>query len=228
MTIVFGLVANYPFAMATGLGINTLVAVTIAPQMTLARGDGPRRRQRRDHRDPRSHRVPHGGVQRHPRPAQDRDRGRHRRCSSRFIGLVDAGFVRRLPDAANTTVPVGLGINGLDRLLADRGVRASGCCSPACWSPAGCARRILIGVLVTTVLAIVVEAIVARRPVQRHEPEGLEPRLPGAARVDRRRCPTSRSSATSRSARSPGCPRWRSRCSSSRSCSPTSSTRWAR
>ncbi|GEL17993.1 hypothetical protein PA7_18300 [Pseudonocardia asaccharolytica DSM 44247 = NBRC 16224] len=29
-----------------------------------------------------------------------------------FIGLVDAGFVRRIPDAANTTVPVGLGING--------------------------------------------------------------------------------------------------------------------
>ena len=29
-----------------------------------------------------------------------------------LIGLVDAGFVRRLPDAANTTVPVGLGISG--------------------------------------------------------------------------------------------------------------------
>ena len=28
-----------------------------------------------------------------------------------FIGLVDAGFVRRVPDAAGTTVPVGLGVN---------------------------------------------------------------------------------------------------------------------
>jgi AGZA family xanthine/uracil permease-like MFS transporter len=29
-----------------------------------------------------------------------------------LIGLVDVGFVRRLPDAAHTTVPVGLGIGG--------------------------------------------------------------------------------------------------------------------
>ena len=34
MTILMGLIANYPFAIATGLGINSLVAVTIAPQMT--------------------------------------------------------------------------------------------------------------------------------------------------------------------------------------------------
>ena len=29
-----------------------------------------------------------------------------------LIGLVDAGFVRRIPDAANTTVPVQLGVGG--------------------------------------------------------------------------------------------------------------------
>lgn len=34
MTLLFGLVANYPFAIATGLGINTLIAVTIAPLVT--------------------------------------------------------------------------------------------------------------------------------------------------------------------------------------------------
>src|SRR5262249_55438850 len=34
MTILFGIVANYPFAMATGLGINAFLAVTIAPQMS--------------------------------------------------------------------------------------------------------------------------------------------------------------------------------------------------
>src|SRR3954470_4156887 len=34
MTILMGVVANYPFAMATGLGINSLVAVTMAPQMS--------------------------------------------------------------------------------------------------------------------------------------------------------------------------------------------------
>ncbi len=34
MTLLFGVVANYPFAIATGLGINTLVAVTIAPRVS--------------------------------------------------------------------------------------------------------------------------------------------------------------------------------------------------
>ena len=34
MTILFGFVANYPFALAAGLGVNALVAVTIAPQMS--------------------------------------------------------------------------------------------------------------------------------------------------------------------------------------------------
>ena len=34
MTILMGLLANYPFALATGLGLNSLVAVTIAPQVT--------------------------------------------------------------------------------------------------------------------------------------------------------------------------------------------------
>ena len=34
MSIIFGLVANYPFAIATGLGINSLLAVTIVPEVT--------------------------------------------------------------------------------------------------------------------------------------------------------------------------------------------------
>src|SRR5699024_6996261 len=33
-------------------------------------------------------------------------------CCIALIGLVYAGFVRRLPDAAGTTVPLGLGIDG--------------------------------------------------------------------------------------------------------------------
>jgi AGZA family xanthine/uracil permease-like MFS transporter len=75
-----------------------------------------------------------------------------------IIGLVDAGFVRRIPDAAGTTVPVELGIGGrLDSwpalvfvlgllftlILFVRRVRGA----------------ILIGILVTTVFAIIVEAI---------------------------------------------------------------------
>ncbi|WP_026919586.1 NCS2 family permease [Gordonia shandongensis] len=34
MSLLFGLVANFPFAFAAGLGINSLLAVTIAPQMS--------------------------------------------------------------------------------------------------------------------------------------------------------------------------------------------------
>ena len=34
MTILMGVVANYPFAMATGLGINSMLAVTMVPRMS--------------------------------------------------------------------------------------------------------------------------------------------------------------------------------------------------
>src|SRR5690625_7280511 len=40
MTIAFGAIARYPFAFATGLGINSLVAGTIAPQVTRAEAAG--------------------------------------------------------------------------------------------------------------------------------------------------------------------------------------------
>jgi AGZA family xanthine/uracil permease-like MFS transporter len=95
-----------------------------------------------------------------------------------IIGLVDAGFVRRLPDAANTTVPVGLGIEGsiaswptavfcvgllLTVVLVARGVRAG----------------ILLGVLGTTVLAILVEAIVQAGPSNGTNPTGWNLGYPG-------------------------------------------------
>jgi adenine/guanine/hypoxanthine permease len=95
-----------------------------------------------------------------------------------FIGFVDAGFVRRLPDAANTTVPVGLGIEGsiaswptavfcfgllLTGVLVARGVRAG----------------ILIGVLTTTVVAIVVEAIVRVGPSNGTNSQGWNLGYPG-------------------------------------------------
>src|SRR5436305_762878 len=88
-----------------------------------------------------------------------------------FIGLVDAGFVRRIPDAAHTTVPVTLGIGGsiaswptvvfvvglvLTGVLVARRVRAA----------------ILIGVLASTVLAIVIEAIAKVGPSNGTNPKG--------------------------------------------------------
>ncbi|MGH3435849.1 MAG: NCS2 family permease, partial [Sciscionella sp.] len=97
-----------------------------------------------------------------------------------LIGLVDAGFVRRLPDSAHTTVPMGLGINGsiaswptalfvvgliITGILVARKVRGA----------------ILIGVLISTVLAIGLEAVVHAGPSNGTNPRGWnlgDPTLP--------------------------------------------------
>jgi AGZA family xanthine/uracil permease-like MFS transporter len=170
MTILMGLVANYPFAIATGLGINTLVAVAIVPQVTwpeamglvlidgviivLLVATGFRT-------------AVFNAVPPELKAAIAVGIG----LFIAFIGLVDSGFVRRLPDAANTTVPVSLGINGsiaswptfvfvvgllLTGILVARGVRAA----------------ILIGVVTSTVLAIVVEAIARVGPSKGTNPKG--------------------------------------------------------
>lgn len=170
MTLLFGLVANYPFAIATGLGINTLVAVTIAPLVTwpeamglvvvnglvivLLAASGFRT-------------AVFNAVPPELKAAIAVGIG----LFIAFIGLVDAGFVRRIADEAGTTVPVGLGISGsiaswptavfvvgllITSLLVAREVRAG----------------ILIGVLITTVIAIVVEAIVRVGPSEGTNPQG--------------------------------------------------------
>ena len=179
MTILMGLLANYPFALATGLGLNSLVAVTIAPQVTwpeamglvLVEGiiivllvfTGFRT-------------AVFNAVPAELKSAIAVGIG----LFIALIGLVDAGFVRRLPDADHTTVPVGLGINGsiaslptlvfviglvLTGILVARKVRGA----------------ILIGVLSTTVLAIVLEAIFHAGPSNGTNPLGWDlgyPALP--------------------------------------------------
>lgn len=111
MSIIFGMVAKYPFAFATGLGINTLVAVTIVPQVTWPEAMGL---------------VVIDGVVIVILAATGFRTSVFKAIPNElksaiavgiglficFIGMVDAGFVTRLPDAAQTTVPVGLGING--------------------------------------------------------------------------------------------------------------------
>jgi AGZA family xanthine/uracil permease-like MFS transporter len=157
MTILFGLIANYPFALATGLGINSLVAVTIAPQMTWPEAMGLV--------------VLNGlivlvlvltGVRTAvfnavPQPLKAAIAVGIGLFIT-LIGLVDAGFVRRLPDAANTTVPVGLGISGSiaswPTLVFVVGLLVMGILVVKKVKGA-----ILIGVLFSTVLSIVVEAI---------------------------------------------------------------------
>ncbi|GAA1992075.1 NCS2 family permease [Amycolatopsis minnesotensis] len=170
LTIGFGLIANYPFALATGLGINSLLAVSVAPQMSWPAAMGLV--------------VVNGavvlvlvltGVRTMVFNAVPNELKAAIAVGIGLficlIGLVDAGFVRRLPDAAKTTVPVGLGIDG----------------SIASWPTAVfvfglivtgvlVAKRvkgaILIGVLAGTVLSVVLEAIVHAGPSKGTDPKG--------------------------------------------------------
>jgi len=170
MTILFGLVANYPFAIAAGLGINTLLAVSIAPQVTWPEAMGL---------------VVVDGIiililvatgfrtavfNAVPPPLKAAIAVGIGLFIT-LVGLVDAGFVRRIPDEANTTVPVGLGIDGsiaswptavfvfgllLTSVMVARGVRGG----------------ILISVITTTVVAIVVESVFKAGPSGGSNPYG--------------------------------------------------------
>ncbi|NIJ10324.1 AGZA family xanthine/uracil permease-like MFS transporter [Saccharomonospora amisosensis] len=170
LTILMGVVANYPFALAAGLGINALVAVNIAPQMTWPAAMGLV--------------MVNGivvlllvvtGVRKivfNAVPAQLKAGiavGIGLFIS--LIGLVDAGFVRRIPDAAGTTVPVELGIGGsiaswptavfvvglvIMGVLVARNVKGA----------------ILIGVVAATVLSIIVEAVAGVGPSGGTDPKG--------------------------------------------------------
>ena len=76
-----------------------------------------------------------------------------------FIGFVDAGFVRRIPDAANTPVPVNLGIGG--RLLGwPTVVFAVGLLLTAVLLARRVRGAILLSILITTAFAIALNAIV--------------------------------------------------------------------
>jgi adenine/guanine/hypoxanthine permease len=157
MTILMGVVANYPMALATGLGLNAFVAFSIASQMTWADAMGlvvieglvilvlvlTGFREAVFHAVPAQLKVAISvGIG----------------LFIALIGFVDAGFVHRIPDAANTTVPVQLGATG----------QLSGW--PVLVFAVGLALvivlwvlqvrgAILISIVATTVLAIVVEAI---------------------------------------------------------------------
>lgn len=164
MTIAFGLIAKYPFGIATGLGINTLVAVTFvategltwpeAMGLVVINGLIIVGLALSGFREAVFNSIP---------PSLKAAIGVGIGLFIAMIGLVDAGFVRRLPDAAHTTVPVGLGINGsiaswptfvfiLGLLICGglvvRGVRGG----------------LFIGIVVNTVIAMVVEAVTDSGP----------------------------------------------------------------
>jgi AGZA family xanthine/uracil permease-like MFS transporter len=157
MTILMGVVANYPLALATGLGLNAFLAFAVASQMTWADAMGLIVLEGllilvlvlTGFRTAVFHAVP---------PQLKIAISVGIGLFIALIGFVDAGWVRRIPDAAQTTVPVQLGPSGslsgwpalvfafglvLVVVLWVRRVRGA----------------ILISILVTTVLAIVVESI---------------------------------------------------------------------
>src|SRR5690625_1926943 len=113
ITVLMGLWANHPFGLAAGLGVNALLAITIAttPDLTWPEAMGLVVLAGlvmvvlvlTGFREAVFRAVPDGiktgivvGIG----------------LFITLIGLVNAGFVRRVPDEAGTTVPLGLGING--------------------------------------------------------------------------------------------------------------------
>jgi adenine/guanine/hypoxanthine permease len=112
MTILMGVVANYPLALATGLGLNAFVAFAIASQMTWADAMGLVVIEGviilvlvlTGFRTAVFHAVPTS-----LKTAISVGIG----LFIALIGFVDAGVVTRIPDIANTTVPVQLGATGV-------------------------------------------------------------------------------------------------------------------
>lgn len=159
MTILFGIVAKYPFGIAAGLGLNTLVAVTAVANegLTWAEAMGLV--------------VIEGfiivllaisgfrvavfnAIPLSMKSAMSVGIG----AFIAIVGFVSGGLVTRMPDAANTTVPVTLGIDGsiaswptfvfvfgllLCGILVVRNI------------PGG----LFIGIVVTTVLSLILEAV---------------------------------------------------------------------
>ena len=157
MTILMGVVANFPLALATGLGLNAFVAFSIASQMTWADAMGLV--------------VLEGlvilvlvltGFRQavfHAVPAQLKTAisvgiG----LFIALIGFVDAGFVRRIPDAAHTTVPVQLGQTG-ELAGWPVVVFAIGLALVITLWVRRVKGAILISIVATTLIAIAVEAI---------------------------------------------------------------------
>ncbi|MCW2827589.1 MAG: Xanthine/uracil/vitamin permease, partial [Marmoricola sp.] len=111
ITILMGVVANFPLALATGLGLNAFVAVSIATKMTWADAMGLVVMEGililvlvlTGFREAVFHAVPA-----QLKIAISVGIG----LFIALIGFVDAGFVRRMPDAAQSTVPVQLGNGG--------------------------------------------------------------------------------------------------------------------
>ncbi|KUL53920.1 MULTISPECIES: NCS2 family permease [unclassified Streptomyces] len=161
-TLLMGVIGNVPIALAAGLGVNTVVALQLAPRMSwpdamgmvvlagfvvmLLVATGLRERVMSA--------VPLGlrkgiaiGIG----------------LFIMMIGLVDSGFVSRMPDAAQTTVPLQLGgdghLNGWPVLVFVLGVLLT---------LALLVRKvpgaILLSIVVMTVVAMIIHAVAGLKP----------------------------------------------------------------
>lgn len=157
LTIAMGVVANYPMALATGLGLNAFVAFAIASQMTWADAMGLVVLEGlvilvlvlTGFRTAVFHAIPT-----QLKTAISVGIG----LFIALIGFVDAGVVTRVPDIANTTVPVQLGADGQLSGWPVAVFVVGLLLLLALWSnkvPAA----ILITIVVMTIVAIVVEAV---------------------------------------------------------------------
>ncbi|MFP5319857.1 MAG: NCS2 family permease [Acidimicrobiia bacterium] len=158
MTLAMGVVGRYPIAIAAGLGLNGVVAFQLAGQMSWPAAMGIV--------------VIEGLVIAALVVAGFREKAFDaipmalKQAISvgiglfiAFIGFVDAGFVRRNPDALNTPVPVNLGVGG--RLLGwPTVVFAVGLVLTGILLARRVRGAILISILATTAFAIVLNAIV--------------------------------------------------------------------
>ncbi|MFG2885900.1 NCS2 family permease [Streptomyces sp. NPDC048297] len=110
-TLLMGVIGNVPIAMAAGLGVNSVVALQLAPRMTWPDAMGMvvwagfvvMALVATGLRERVMNAVPFG-----LRKAISIGIG----LFIMLIGLVDSGFVTRIPDVAETTVPLQLGVGG--------------------------------------------------------------------------------------------------------------------
>ncbi|MFD3931538.1 NCS2 family permease [Streptomyces sp. NPDC058614] len=156
-TLLMGVIGNVPIALAAGLGVNTVVALQLAPRMSwpdamgmvvlagivvmLLVATGLRERV--------MNAVPLG-----LRKAIAIGIG----LFIMLIGLVDSGFVSRIPDVAQTTVPLQLGsdghLNGWPVLIFILGTLLTLALMVRKVSGA-----ILISIVTMTVLAVIINAV---------------------------------------------------------------------
>ncbi|MFI7411465.1 NCS2 family permease [Streptomyces sp. NPDC049627] len=157
MTIIMGVGGNLPLALAAGLGLNAVVAFQIAPLMSWDDAMGLVVLEGllicvlvvTGLREAVMHAIPQPLKQ-----AISVGIG----LFIAFIGFVDAGFVSRMPDAANTTVPVQLG--GVGRLA---GWPILVFCLGVLLTIALLARKvkgaILISIVTMTVVAMIINSV---------------------------------------------------------------------